>query len=151
MFKDLTASRFLKWGVFLGLFVVILDQILKYKIRQDGGFYLCNSGISFGIQLPVPIFWLILGLFLFFLAVYFIFFHKQAFSQNFLFLGLGLIIGGALSNILDRFFFGCVLDYISVFKKFFPVFNVADISIFCGVLFIFFSLTKKATGIVSKL
>jgi signal peptidase II len=147
MFKDLTASRFLKWGVFLGLFVVILDQILKYKIRQDGGFYLCNSGISFGIQLPVPIFWLILGLFLFFLAVYFIFLHKQAFSLNFLFLGLSLIMGGALSNISDRFFFGCVLDYISIFKNFFPIFNVADVGISSGLLFILFSLTRKAPEI----
>ena len=151
MFKNPKTSHFLKEGGFWGLFVILIDQVLKYKIRQNGGFYLCNSGISFGIQLPVPIFWLILGLFLFFLAVCFIFLHKQAFSLNFLFLGLGLIMGGAVSNILDRFFFGCVLDYIFVFKKFFPVFNVADISIFCGLLFIFFSLTKKATRIVSKL
>lgn len=147
MFKDLTASRFLKWGVFLGLFVVILDQILKYKIRQDGGFYLCNSGISFGIRLPAHAFWLILGLFLLLLVIYFIFFHKQAFSQNFLFLGLSLIMGGALSNISDRFFFGCVLDYISIFKNFFPIFNVADVGISSGLLFILFSLTRKAPEI----
>lgn len=144
MFKSLKNSYFLKGGAFLGLFIIIIDQLFKYKIRQSGGFYLCNSGISFGIQLPIPAFWLILGLFLFFLVVYFVFLHNTpVFSLNFLFLGLGLIIGGALSNVSDRLFFGCVLDYISFFKKFFPVFNVADIGIFGGSLFILFSLIKK--------
>ena len=151
MFKSLKNRYFLKRGVFFGLFIIVIDQFFKYKIRQGGGFYLCNSGISFGIQLPIPIFWLILGLFLFFLVVCFVFLYKQAFSLNFLFLGLGLLAGGALSNILDRFFFGCVLDYISVFKKFFPVFNIADIGIFGGFLFFLFSLTQKAPKIVNKL
>ncbi|HOX10455.1 MAG TPA: signal peptidase II [Candidatus Moranbacteria bacterium] len=147
MFKSLKNSYFLKGGAFLGLFIIIIDQLFKYKIRQSGGFYLCNSGISFGIQLPIPAFWLILGLFLLLLVIYFIFFHKQAFSQNFLFLGLSLIMGGALSNISDRFFFGCVLDYISIFKNFFPIFNVADVGISSGLLFILFSLTRKAPEI----
>ncbi|ALP50580.1 signal peptidase II [Corynebacterium glutamicum] len=52
--------------------------------------------------------------------------------------GLALVAGGALGNVLDRlfrypsFFFGHVVDYISVGN--FAVFNIADASISCGVV-----------------
>lgn len=51
--------------------------------------------------------------------------------------GLAMIAGGALGNLIDRlfrepgFWFGHVVDYISVGR--FAVFNLADASITCGV------------------
>ncbi len=142
--KNVLNKPFVYISVFGCLFIVLIDQFFKYKIRHFGGFYLCNSGISFGIGLPNSVFWLIFSVFLLFLMIYFAFLHNQpVFSLNFLFFGMGLLMGGASSNLFDRFFFGCVLDYIFIFKKFFPVFNVADISISCGALLILFSLIKK--------
>ncbi|WP_371830171.1 signal peptidase II [Rhodococcoides kroppenstedtii] len=53
-------------------------------------------------------------------------------------LGLGLILGGALGNLIDRFFRspgplqGHVVDFVSV--GWWPVFNVADSSIVCGAV-----------------
>ncbi len=53
-------------------------------------------------------------------------------------LGLGLILGGALGNLTDRFFRspgfmqGHVVDYFSV--GWWPVFNVADSGIVCGAI-----------------
>ncbi|MFW0873394.1 signal peptidase II [Rhodococcoides corynebacterioides] len=53
-------------------------------------------------------------------------------------LGLGLILGGALGNLVDRFFRspgplqGHVVDFVSV--GWWPVFNVADSSIVCGAV-----------------
>lgn len=53
-------------------------------------------------------------------------------------LGLGLVLGGALGNLIDRFFRapgpfqGHVVDFVSV--GWWPVFNVADSSIVCGAL-----------------
>lgn len=47
----------------------------------------------------------------------------------------GLIIGGAAGNLFDRLLRdngGRVIDYIEAFK-WYPVFNVADISLFCGI------------------
>lgn len=47
----------------------------------------------------------------------------------------GLIIGGAAGNLFDRLFRdngGRVIDYIEAFR-WYPVFNVADISLFCGI------------------
>jgi len=45
--------------------------------------------------------------------------------------GLGLIIGGAVGNIIDRIALGAVVDFIDV--GFWPVFNLADVAIVMGV------------------
>jgi signal peptidase II len=49
---------------------------------------------------------------------------------------LGLVLGGALGNILDRIRFGYVVDFLHFFWRdaSFWVFNVADAAITCGVL-----------------
>lgn len=50
--------------------------------------------------------------------------------------GLALLWGGALGNMIDRFRFGYVVDMIYVQwqgQYFFPIFNVADIGVSCGV------------------
>jgi len=49
---------------------------------------------------------------------------------------LGLVLGGALGNILDRARFGYVVDFLHFFWQdaSFWVFNVADAAITCGVL-----------------
>lgn len=47
-------------------------------------------------------------------------------------LGIGLIIGGAVGNVIDRFRYGAVVDFIHV--SFYPwVFNVADSAVVIGV------------------
>lgn len=48
------------------------------------------------------------------------------------FLGLGLMVGGAIGNLIDRLFRGRVLDFIDL--GWWPVFNVADIAIVGGVI-----------------
>ena len=55
--------------------------------------------------------------------------------------GLGLILGGAVGNILDRIRFGHVVDFADLhFGDFRPflVFNVADAAITIGVLILLF-------------
>jgi signal peptidase II len=48
---------------------------------------------------------------------------------------LGLVIGGALGNLIDRVRFGAVVDFIDVSALYFPwVFNVADAAITIGVI-----------------
>ncbi|MEK7158523.1 MAG: signal peptidase II [Patescibacteria group bacterium] len=47
-----------------------------------------------------------------------------------------MVILGAASNILDRLLFGFVVDYIHLWI--FPVFNLPDLLILGGVLFLFF-------------
>lgn len=50
-------------------------------------------------------------------------------------IGMGLIIGGALSNLIDRLQFGLVIDYLDF--RVWPVFNFADTAIFIGACLLF--------------
>jgi signal peptidase II len=54
-----------------------------------------------------------------------------------LWLGAGLLAGGALGNLADRVFDGAVTDFID--PPLWPAFNVADIAITLGVVVIAFS------------
>jgi signal peptidase II len=55
-------------------------------------------------------------------------------AQWLLALGLALILGGALGNLIDRLWLGYVVDFISVHYRdwYFPTFNVADSAISVG-------------------
>jgi signal peptidase II len=57
---------------------------------------------------------------------------------------LGLILGGALSNLCDRFFrddHGAVVDFVAL--HFWPTFNVADASIVVGCILLLVSLARR--------
>ena len=60
-------------------------------------------------------------------------------SENrFLSAGLGMVIGGALGNIIDRVRYGAVMDFLDFYygDYHWPAFNLADTFICVGVLFI---------------
>jgi signal peptidase II len=59
--------------------------------------------------------------------------------------GLALILGGALGNVIDRlvraphgFMTGHVVDFVDF--QFWPVFNVADMGVTCGIILVIFEL-----------
>ncbi len=49
-------------------------------------------------------------------------------------IAIALILGGAVGNLIDRFFYGYVVDFIQVYYNnwYFPSFNIADAAISCG-------------------
>jgi signal peptidase II len=49
-------------------------------------------------------------------------------------LGVGLLLGGALGNGLDRWRLGYVVDFLAIVPVSFPVFNLADVAINLAVL-----------------
>jgi signal peptidase II len=49
-------------------------------------------------------------------------------------LGAGLMLGGALGNLIDRLLHGAVLDYLELLFVRFPVFNLADAFITLGAV-----------------
>jgi signal peptidase II len=55
-------------------------------------------------------------------------------------LGLALLLGGAIGNLIDRVIYGYVVDFILVYYQqwSYPAFNVADSAITCGVALILF-------------
>ena len=70
-------------------------------------------------------------------------------------IGLGLIVGGALGNMLDRARIGCVIDFVHVFYQdwSFAIFNIADAAITIGVIATLAStyLETPATGLSRSL
>lgn len=64
--------------------------------------------------------------------------------------GLGLVIGGAIGNIVDRLRFGAVFDFLDVhaFGWHWPAFNIADAGICIGVGFLLVDalFASKASG-----
>lgn len=53
-------------------------------------------------------------------------------------IGMMLIMGGALGNLVDRLFRGAVVDFLDFYYRTYhwPTFNIADIAIACGALII---------------
>ena len=49
-------------------------------------------------------------------------------------IGLALIIGGGFGNAIDRFALGYVIDFIETTFIKFPIFNVADMGVTCGIV-----------------
>ncbi len=55
-------------------------------------------------------------------------------------LGLALILGGAIGNMIDRLLYRYVVDFLLFYYQewSYPAFNVADSAIFCGVILILY-------------
>jgi signal peptidase II len=56
-------------------------------------------------------------------------------------IALGLLLGGALGNLIDRILYGQVTDFIAI--RFFAIVNLADISITSGAVVLFLWLWIK--------
>ena len=178
--------------------LIIFDQLSKYIVRHSGGFYVCNPGIAFGIQIPEVLLWIVYAIIIS-LAIYLFFKKNQnlkyamsssraksrptgrsrgiyfqltltAFIGRFLHFARSfltrfgrndnhnlssslnskfllhntcpiiLILSGAVSNLIDRLRFSCVIDFIDL--KFWPVFNLADTFITIGGIMIAICLLK---------
>ena len=70
---------------------------------------------------------------------------RTAVTDRLLQTGLHLILGGAIGNLLDRFRFGYVIDFLDVYigRHHWPAFNVADSAICIGIALLFFDMRKK--------
>jgi signal peptidase II len=122
--------------------VLILDQVTKRLVMDDislgdsnsvfPGVHLVhvrNKGVAFGFfsggGTVVLVFTLIA------LAVLLGYFAKRP-AKPLLWLPTGLLLGGAIGNLIDRVANGAVTDFIKL--PHWPAFNVADMSITFGVL-----------------
>lgn len=127
--------------------VAVIDQAVKaimLKVLADGPIYLVgdwfrfrllfNPGAAFSLGENAT--WLFTCFQIAFLAG--VLWYCPRVTDRWTAVGLALIGGGALGNLIDRlfrepaFFLGHVVDYISVGS--FAVFNIADAAITCGVV-----------------
>ncbi len=132
------------------LITLAVDQLSKALIRiyipvgekslSLGGFgeirQVRNPGTAFGIiqGRSWPLFVVSIVVFVLLLAVLWKWGRREAIMFQ---IGLGLIIGGALGNIIDRVSLGAVVDFIDLGfwpMKSWPVFNLADLAIVIGVV-----------------
>ena len=153
-------------GFVVALVIFALDQLAKWfvtgplELRAVGEVYLLpifqftyteNNGISLGLlnaTNPVGR-WMLVGLTsaIAIGVAYWIGREKARFDQA----ALGLVLGGALGNILDRVRFGYVVDFADLhFGTFRPflVFNVGDAAISIGVVILLLRafVTRKEQG-----
>jgi len=109
--------------LFLLLFLLIIDQLVKRQfILQDRA--ILNSGIAFGLFSGSGELILAISVVL---VIFLLFFLKPSIIRGLGFVPVGLFAVGAISNLLDRFFWGAVVDYFTL--PFFPSFNLADIAL----------------------
>ena len=126
--------------VFLVFSVVIVDQISKFFVlKYYSQIVSTNSGGAFSFFNGLASYKVIVG-FLILAIIAGLIFIKQTRK-----LGVFLILGGALSNLIDRIFRGEVIDFIDF--KIWPSSNLADIAISAGliltVIYLFYPIKKS--------
>lgn len=100
--------------------------------------YVTNTGAAFGL---FPDFGGVFMIIAVVVIVVIIVYYRQLPSDHWLIqVSLGLQLGGALGNLLNRLLYGHVIDFIDF--KVWPVFNVADSSVFVGVVILAFHLFR---------
>ena len=148
--------------------VVVLDQITKFIVKKlmnlrdsigiIGDFfqftYIENPGMAFGLQMENKILFTILSIGA--AIVVFIYLYRMRNEKMMLVIALSFIMGGAIGNLIDRLFYGRVVDFLDfeffdisipefnfLFIDFpgfeltrWPIFNIADTSVSIGMILI---------------
>ncbi len=100
-----------------------------------------NEGVAFGIDAGGKT--LIIALIALALLALVLYFARHA-AKRLIWLPTGLLVGGALGNIVDRVRDGGVTDFLKI--PLWPAFNVADIAITIGVLALVLVLERRDDG-----
>jgi len=137
----------------LSIFIILIDQFTKYLMiynykkfinndfllfRLD---FVKNYGAAFNIFSGNRIFLSLISIIFSILLIYLIL-RKNTLNQ-FDLLAYSFILGGTIGNGIDRILKGFVIDFINLNIINFPVFNIADISINVGFIFLFYRIFKN--------
>ena len=139
--------------LFLNILIILIDQFTKYlifynhKILINKDFLLFkiefvkNYGAAFNIFSGSRIFLSLISIFFSILLIYLIF-RKNTLNLFELYT-YSFILGGTIGNGIDRIYKGFVVDFINLNVIDFPVFNIADISINIGFIFLLYNIFKN--------
>ncbi len=137
----------------LSIFIILIDQFTKYimfynyKTLINKSFivfrldFVKNYGAAFNIFSGNRIFLSCISIIFTILLTYLILKKKNV--ETFDLLSYSFILGGTIGNGMDRILKGFVIDFINLNFINFPVFNIADISINIGFIFLFYSFFKN--------
>lgn len=146
-------------AVAVGIVLAIADQIIKFfvstNLKEIGSVsvidnllsftYVENNGVAFGSFADNR--WIFVVLTTALIAAILIYMFKKKPKSKLFYASVALVIGGGIGNLIDRIFYGYVIDYISL-SFFPPVCNFADYCITVGtvllmVYVLFFSEVGK--------
>lgn len=127
-------------------FIVVLDQLSKSYIQANMRLgesipvlpdifhitYILNPGAAFGLFADQTFFFIGLAAAMVLAVIYFYPAIKK--ESAWMKIGVGLLVGGAIGNLVDRIQIGKVVDFFDF--RIWPIFNVADIGIVCGAFII---------------
>ena len=146
-------------AVAVGIVLAIADQIIKFfvstNLKEIGSVsvidnllsftYVKNNGVAFGSFAGNR--WIFVVLTTALIAAILIYMFKKKPKSKLFYASVALVVGGGIGNLIDRIFYGYVIDYISL-SFFPPVCNFADYCITVGtvllmVYVLFFSEVGK--------
>lgn len=127
-------------GTAIFIFLILIDQALKYYFFLKNPLLPCNGNLSLGLEIKNGFFWPVWLIFILLL----IYIQKNYLKNDTWSYFFGIIIlAGTISNALDRLIISCVRDFIPFIKNLF-FFNLADVFIFIGVSWIILLFFKKS-------
>jgi len=137
----------------LSIFIVLIDQYTKYlmiynkKLFFNKDFLLFrldfvkNYGAAFNIFSGSRVFLSFISIIFSIILIYLIL-RKNTLNLFDLY-SYSFILGGTIGNGIDRLLKGFVIDFINLNIINFPVFNIADISINIGFIFLLYRIFKN--------
>lgn len=146
-------------GLIVASAVIVLDQATKWwvvtifmdppRVVDVWPFFnvvmVWNRGVTFGLLDDTPYWgqWAFIGLSLAIVAILLLWLHRS--ETRWQAAAIGLIIGGALGNVIDRVHYGAVADFLDFYvgSYHWPAFNIADAAITLGVTVMFFDALFK--------
>lgn len=142
----------LKLAAIIFIVVLILDQAIKYGFANlnwdvDGPYMSLklayNYGVAFSMFSFLENYLKYIQLLIVLVATIYLFKNKNVFEEYYF--PISLLYAGGLSNILDRFTYGGVVDYFYWHYGFeFAIFNLADVIIDLAVVIIIYKQIKQS-------
>jgi len=140
--------------LFVAALVLIVDRLTKVwavgNLRSGGSIEIplgifrltlvLNTGAAFGTFKGGLVFFIALSVSVIAFIIFYIL--RNRISGISAPLALGLILGGALGNLMDRIWFGYVIDFLDL--RVWPVFNIADSAITVGTVILLWDIVRKS-------
>lgn len=141
----------LMYITFIAVLILLIDQFTKfwvvrflqqthnhmYYVNQFFNLILVyNHGVSFGflstLYIPPYYFALLSMIIICMMCIWYMAQERQLYIT----LAIAMIVGGALSNVVDRFTFNAVVDFLDlhISHHHYPAFNIADMAVVTGIV-----------------
>lgn len=147
------------WSVFMIIVIIAIDQVTKYFAKSYlypdkakdfiKGFiefrYAENTGMAFSMFSGAR--WLFVAITAVVVIACIVYMFKKAQNNLWLYWTIGVLVAGAIGNLIDRIYLGYVIDFINPTFVNFAVFNIADCAVTLGavslVAYLVFDMFKK--------